>query len=115
MLLDMGRRLFEKGIIDEVNDVFFLYEKELMTFFDANPSLKELNENVTLNGTIDLKDKISERKNEFYRYKSSLPPKFIKNGIEFDDTIMKYDEKAVYGAAASPGTFKALPECRIHR
>lgn len=108
MLLDMGRRLFEKGIIDEVNDVFFLYEKELMTFFDANPSLKELNENVTLNGTIELKDKISERKNEFYRYKSSLPPKFIKNGIEFDDTIMKYDEKAVYGAAASPGTFKGV-------
>lgn len=108
MLLDMGRRLFEKGIIGDVDDVFFLYEKELMSFFDMNPSLKELDENTTLNDTLKLKDYIYERKNEFYRYKSSLPPKFIKNGIEFDDTIMEYDEKAVYGAAASPGTFKGI-------
>ena len=52
--------------------------------------------------------KISERKKEFYRYKSSLPPKFLKNGIEFDDTIMEYNKNAIYGAAASPGTFSGI-------
>ncbi len=56
----------------------------------------------------DLMDRISERKKEFYRYKSSLPPKFLKNGIEFDDTVMEYNKNAVYGAAASPGIFKGI-------
>ena len=101
MLREMGRRLFEKKIIDEVDDVFFLYEKELLKFFNINV---ELNESVVLK----LRDKILKRKKEFYRYKSSLPPKFLKNGIEFDDTIMEYDKNAIYGAAASPGTFNGV-------
>ncbi|MGZ7044035.1 MAG: PEP-utilizing enzyme, partial [Methanobacterium sp.] len=96
MLLEMGRRLLIRSIIDEVDDVFFLYEKELMNFI-ANEDGKQ-----------NLSDKISKRKREFYRYKSSLPPKFLKNGIEFDDTVMEYDENAVYGAAASPGTFNGI-------
>ena len=33
MLLEMGRRLFERKIIDEVDDVFFLYETELLNVF----------------------------------------------------------------------------------
>ncbi len=33
MLKEMGRRLFEKKIIDELDDVFFLYETELMNVF----------------------------------------------------------------------------------
>ncbi|MBP1946692.1 PEP/pyruvate-binding domain-containing protein [Methanobacterium petrolearium] len=108
MLLDMGRRLLEKGIIDEVNDVFFIYERELMSFFETNPSLKELDEKIASNDTSELKDEISLRKTEFYRYESSLPPKFLKNGIEFDDTVMEFDESAVHGAAASPGTFNGI-------
>ncbi|MGZ7069080.1 MAG: PEP-utilizing enzyme, partial [Methanobacterium sp.] len=96
MLLEMGRRLLIRNIIDEVDDVFFLYEKELMNSI-ANEDSKQ-----------NLSDKISKRKREFYRYKSSLPPKFLKNGIEFDDTVMEYDENAVYGAAASPGTFNGI-------
>jgi pyruvate,water dikinase len=94
MLLEMGRRLKEADIIDEIDDVFFLYEKELFQLF-TKKSLKDFNS----------KEKILERKKEFYKYRSSLPPKFIKNGIEFDDTQTEYHEDAVYGAAASPGTF----------
>ncbi|MDP3066798.1 MAG: PEP/pyruvate-binding domain-containing protein, partial [Methanobacteriaceae archaeon] len=101
MLLEMGRRLKVKKIIDEVNDVFFLYEKELFMFFDIN---RLSDENVVLK----VRDKILKRKKEFYRYKSSLPPKFLKNGIEFDDTVTEYDQNAIYGAAASPGTFQGL-------
>ncbi len=69
--------------------------------FFVNPLSKELNESQNFK----LRDKISERKKEFYRYKSALPPKFLKNGIEFDDTVMEYDKNAIYGAAASPGIF----------
>ena len=104
MLKEMGRRLFEIKIIDEIDDVFFIYETELMIFFNINSDSSKLNENLV----IKLRDKISERKKEFYRYKSSLPPKFLKNGIEFDDTIMEYDKNAIYGAAASPGIFNGL-------
>ena len=73
-------------------------------FFNINSSTTELNEKIAS----ELRDKISERKKEFYKYKSSLPPKFLKNGIEFDDTIMEYDKNAIYGAAASPGTFNGV-------
>ena len=101
MLNEMGRRLSEKKVIEELDDVFFLYENELLMFFNIN---------VESNGCIDprLRDKISERKKEFYRYKLSLPPKFLKNGIEFDDTVMEYDKNAIYGAAASPGIFNGV-------
>ncbi len=96
MILDMGRRLILDEIIRESDDVFFLTEEELMGFMRDEKA------------AVDLKDKISARKGEFYRYKSLLPPKFLKNGIEFDDTVMEYDKNAVYGAAASPGTFKGI-------
>jgi rifampicin phosphotransferase len=109
MLLEMGRRLMVKKIIDEQNDVFFLYEKELFMFFDINSS-RELSSSRESNEktATELRDKILKRKKEFYRYKSSLPPKFLKNGIEFDDTVMEYGKNAIYGAAASPGTFKGI-------
>lgn len=92
MLLEMGRRLYDMKIIDDKNDVFFLQERELFSYFqlDDEPLLK---------------DEIHLRKMEFYRYKNTLPPKFIKNGIEFDDTRTEYDGNTVYGAAASPGIF----------
>jgi len=100
MLLEMGNRLVKRNMLCENNDVFFLYESELMGCFNQyenNKSIQEENE---------LINEISNRKKEFYRYISTLPPKFLKNGIEFDDTVMEYDENAVYGAAASPGIFK---------
>jgi pyruvate,water dikinase len=100
MLMEMGRRLSEKNIINEAGDVFFLYENELFNFFNTKTS-PEKSDAIKH----DLIDRISDRKKEFYRYKSSLPPKFLKNGIEFDDTVMEYDKNAVYGAAASPGIF----------
>ncbi len=100
MLIEMGNRLVERNILTEKNDVFFLYETELMKIMRSDNLAQS-----QLEGS-ELMDKISARKKEFYRYKSVLPPKFLKNGIEFDDTVMDYDENAIYGAAASPGIFK---------
>jgi len=101
MLREMGRRLYKNNIIDELDDVFFLYEKELMSLFNS------INQ-IDVNNLIEHRKRISERKKEFHRYKSSLPPKFIKNGIEFEDTVMEYDKNAIYGAAASPGIFSGV-------
>jgi pyruvate,water dikinase len=89
---EMGRRLTKQGLIDEVDDVFFLQEKELFNLFPLNK--KE-----------DIRESIIKKKKEFYRYRSVLPPKFLKNGIEFDDTILEYHQNAIYGAAASPGIY----------
>lgn len=100
MLLEMGRRLIQNDVFDELDDVFFLYEIELFNFFDKNKS-NEIK-------VSKLQNKMAGRKKEFYRYKSSLPPKFLKNGIEFDDTVMEYDKNAIYGAAASPGIFNGV-------
>ena len=100
ILMQMGNCLNERNIIQDSNDVFFLYETELMNLIK--------NDNISIESdetTPQLMDKISDRKKEFYRYKSSLPPKFLKNGIEFDDTVMEYNKNAIYGAAASPGIF----------
>jgi pyruvate,water dikinase len=125
MLLEMGMRLTLQGIIDDGDDVFFLYETELFPFFDTKNSytnhsaiensLKgKINETGLNENTVsklkdeELKNKILKRKKEFYKYKSSLPPKFIKNGIEFDDTVTEYNQNAIYGAAASPGTFNGI-------
>jgi rifampicin phosphotransferase len=97
---EMGNRLVVRKVIDQVDDVFFLYEKELFKVFQANLSRES--------ELLKVKNDIYQRKKEFYRYRSSLPPKFIKNGIEFDDTVTEYDKNAVYGAAASPGTFHGV-------
>lgn len=101
IILEMGRRLELSKFIDELNDVFFLYEKELFMFYSTEtlPSKGDAQK---------FREEILKRKKEFYRYKSSLPPKFIKNGIEFDDTITEYHQNAFYGAAASPGIFKGV-------
>ena len=100
MLKEMGRRLIQKGVISEGDDVFFFYEKELFSFFNKSPPDKMI--------ISSLKEKILKRKKEFFRYKSSLPPKFLKNGIEFDDTVMEYNQSSIYGAAASPGIFQGV-------
>ncbi len=108
MLREMGRRLVAREIIDEVDDVFFLFEKELFSFFKETPSEAESNDIESNDIINELRGKILNRKKEFYRYKSTLPPKFLKNGIEFDDTVMEYGKNAIYGAAASPGTFHGV-------
>ncbi|RJS49046.1 MAG: phosphoenolpyruvate protein kinase [Methanobacterium sp.] len=100
MLQEMGRRLIAEGVISQGDDVFFFYEKELFSFFNKSPPDKMI--------IYSLKEKILKRKKEFFRYKSSLPPKFLKNGIEFDDTVMEYNKSAIYGAAASPGIFQGV-------
>ena len=110
MLLEIGERLTHRNLIDEKDDVFFLYESELFKLFAEkyetdSKDKPDLEDKQDLEDKIALNNKVSGRKKEFYLYKSILPPKFLKNGVEFDDTILEYNNNAVYGAAASPGMY----------
>lgn len=92
MILEIGRRLSGRSLIPDRNDVFFLFDDEMFGMLDGI-----IPENIEKH--------LAERKMEFHRYKSVLPPKFLKNGIDFDDTVVTEGQNAIYGAAASPGTF----------
>ena len=88
-LLEFGRRLTERGVIDTEEDVFFLFETEALEIFASD-------------STERFKD-IESRRAEFFRYGNILPPKFVRNGIDFDDTIVTDHSKSIHGTASSPG------------
>ncbi len=95
-ILEMGRRLAERGVIPAKEDVFFLFEEEALDTF--------------ISGSTEPVKDIEARKAEFFKYTHILPPKFVKNGIDFDDTIAIDSSNLVYGTASSPGVVTG----RIH-
>ncbi len=95
-ILEMGRRLAERGVIPAKEDVFFLFEEEALDIF--------------ISGSTEPVKDIETRKAEFFKYTHILPPKFVKNGIDFDDTIAIDSSNLVYGTASSPGVVTG----RIH-
>ncbi len=88
-ILEMGRRLAERGVIPEKEDVFFLFEDEALEIF--------------LSGSTEYFKELEPRKAEFFKYTHVLPPKFVRNGVDFDDTIAIESSNSVYGTASSPG------------
>ncbi len=88
-LLEMGRRLAERGVIPEMEDVFFMFETEAFDIFTS--------------GSIEPFREIESRKAEFFKYTNVLPPKFVRNGVDFDDTIAIDSSNSIYGTASSPG------------
>ena len=95
-ILEMGRRLAERGAIPTKEDVFFLFEEEALDLF--------------ISGSTEPVKDIEARKAEFFKYTHILPPKFVKNGVDFDDTIAIDSSNLVYGTASSPGVVTG----RIH-
>ena len=95
-ILEMGRRLAERGVIPTRDDVFFMFENEALDTF--------------ISGTTEPAKDIAARKANFFKYTHVLPPKFLKNGIDFDDTIAIDSSNSVYGTASSPGVVTG----RIH-
>ena len=86
LFLEIGRRLKERIILKERDDVFFLFKEEV---FDALTTRK-----------IDYQ-KIENRKNEFHTHEFSLPPKFLQGNREFDEHFSY--EKECTGVPSSPG------------
>ncbi len=91
IFLEQGRRLFERGLIDEREDVFFLEDDEAVAILRGGDAS-------------GLREKIAPRKAEFMKYRDRLPPKFILNGVDFDDEPMTHGDVLV-GAASSPGRY----------
>ncbi len=92
IFLEQGRRLAEKGLIDDREDIFFLEDTEAIDILrgaDAS-SVREI---------------IAPRKAEFMKYRDRLPPKFLLNGVDFDDEPISHGDTLV-GAASSPGTYQ---------
>ena len=93
IFLEEGRRLKEKGLIDDSEDIFFLEDTEAISILEGNeiPNLREL---------------ISPRKAIFMKYRDRLPPKFLLNGVDFDDEPISHSA-TLAGAASSPGRCEA--------
>lgn len=85
--LEIGRCFTAKGILNEPMDIFFLYKKEIEKIF-----LNILDS--------EAKTIIQQRKDEFFEFEYTIPPKFLCGSREFDDT-MKYTEDST--------SFKGIP------
>ena len=91
LFLEQGRRLKERGLIDDAEDIFFLEDTEAIPILEG--------EDIG-----DIRAIIAPRKAEFMKYRDRLPPKFLLNGVDFDDEPLSHGDKLV-GAASSPGRY----------
>ena len=92
IFLEEGRRLCERGLLDDREDVFFLEDTEAMDVLKG----KDIG---------SIRDIVAPRKAEFMRYRDRLPPKFLLNGVDFDDDPISHGDTLI-GAASSPGTYR---------
>jgi pyruvate,water dikinase len=91
IFLEEGRRLCERGLLDDREDIFFLEDTEAIGVLNGDDI-----------GSI--RDIVAPRKAEFMRYRDRLPPKFLLNGRDFDDEPISHGDTLV-GAASSPGSY----------
>lgn len=92
IFLEYGRRLTERGVFASPDDVFFLSKDEM---FD-----------VVKNPRKDIAATVRRRREEFERYRNSLPAKFLRGTAEFDDEAVALNDRlTLTGTAASPGKF----------
>jgi len=91
IFLEEGRRLCERGLIDDKDDIFFLEDTEAVAILEGGDAS-------------DIRVIIAPRKAEFMKYRDRLPPKFLLNGRDFDDEPISHGATLV-GAASSPGTY----------
>ncbi len=89
--LEIGRILNQNGILQEPSDIFFLHKKEIKKIV-----LETLD--------FDISSLITRRKDEFFKYENTIPPKFIQGSQEFDDiTPIAKDRHSFQGIPASKG------------
>lgn len=92
IFLEQGRRLCERGCIDDREDIFFLEDTEAIGILRGDD-------------TSGIRETIAPRKAEFMKYRDRLPPKFLLNGVDFDDEPISHGDTLI-GAASSPGTYQ---------
>ena len=96
LFMEYGRRFKERGHLDRQDDIFFLSKEEI--FQMAKVGVEDQSE---------VQAKVISRRREFDRWRNRLPPKFLRGGVEFDDTIYKLGNVVkIPGTSASPGVVK---------
>ena len=93
--LEIGKILVNKGTLEKNSDIFFLHKFEI-----KNLAAKKYDEKKIAN----LLSLVEKRREEFFKYENSVPPKFLRGSREFDDKIqLKKDLKVFKGIPASQG------------
>jgi rifampicin phosphotransferase len=92
--LELGRRLLERGLIDEERDVFFLAKYEVYDLFDGRA-------NMTLTNA-----KIDARKRDFDRFdnKEIVPPAYIQHYQEIELEVVEHEGNVLKGTGTARGT-----------
>ncbi|TFG28067.1 MAG: hypothetical protein EU532_06160 [Promethearchaeota archaeon] len=92
LYLELGQIFKDEGILDEKNNIFFLFLEEIKELISDK------------NRNLELKKKIKKRINNFKKYEDSLPPKFLIGSKEFDDVRQYNKDSEIYkGIPASYG------------
>ena len=84
--LEIGKIFKQKGILNEIDDIFFLHRKEIKKLLEQSD--------------IEISSLIKKRRDEFFKYEYTIPPKFLHGSREFDD-IFQYDQDSL--------SFKGIP------
>lgn len=92
IFLEMARRFVADGRLKRTDDIFFLEESEALGMLrDGTP--------------VPDPAALRRRMADFDRYKDTLPPKFLRDGVDFDDPEDAGESVGtITGAASSPGT-----------
>ncbi|MHA1468031.1 MAG: PEP/pyruvate-binding domain-containing protein, partial [Promethearchaeota archaeon] len=85
--LEIGNILVEKRLFNESSDIFFLHKNEIKKMISR--SFKA-----------DISSLIEKRRNVFFKFEDTIPPKFLHGNREFDD-IFRYNKDSV--------SFKGIP------
>ena len=92
LYLELGQILMEEGLLEEKENIFFLFLKEIQELI------------MNKNGYFKLKKKLKKRIDNYKKYENILPPKFLLGSKEFDD-VQEYNKesKIFKGIPASYG------------
>jgi len=91
----IGKQWQDKGIIEKMDDIFYLEMDEIWSFIEGKPTCA------------DLKKQIAQRKEEFKRYKTVTLPDHIEVYGEVDINAIRTEEAEV----SSDGLIKGLGCC----
>ena len=90
VFLEYGRRLETRGHLEKAEDVFFLTKEEVFDIINGERPSSSLD--------------VQGRRMEFMRNRNTLPPKFLRRRLEFDDSVVRSEDASIIsGTSASPG------------
>jgi pyruvate,water dikinase len=92
LFLALGKQLRDQGYLENTNDIFFLYRKEIRRILKGKSNLTPS----------QVASKASERHADFKKYEDVTPPKFLHGDREFNDPLPD-SKDALRGIPASHG------------